>query len=268
MISGPTSGKCLTYCSTSGLARSLAAWAEPRALWHGQVARLTAVFSTGLAGIRRPRRGKAERLLNMMKTILLQGSWRGLLAFAAIAVLVNAPARAENLDQGKSGAKLFADTCVTCHRSARGLAKGRFSVTLYPFLQQHYASNGNSAWALTSYLESLDDAPRSRSRAASAKPGSSPAAATSAPQSSLRPPAPVPQRGHLRDAQNQGTGSSGAASSTIPQAPIGHRQPRADQVPSEKSQTNPNDIQTNPNDILVEENAILDRKMKSICRGC
>jgi hypothetical protein len=29
-------------------------------------------------------------------------------------------------------------------------------------------------------------------------------------------------------AQNQGAGSSGAASSTIPEAPIGHRQPRAD----------------------------------------
>ena len=28
--------------------------------------------------------------------------------------------------------------------------RGRFSVTLYMFLQQHYASNGSSAWALTS----------------------------------------------------------------------------------------------------------------------
>jgi hypothetical protein len=62
-------------------------------------------------------------------------------------------------------------------------------------------------------------------------------------------------------AQNQGAGSSGAASSTIPQAPIGHRQPRPDQMPSEKNQTNPNDL-------LAKENAILDRKMKSICRGC
>jgi hypothetical protein len=79
----------------------------------------------------------------------------------------------------------------------------------------------------------------------------------------------MPSLAHAAIAQNQGAGSSGAASSTIPQAPIGHRQPRADQVPSEKSQTNPNDIsQTNPNDLLVEENAILDRKMKSICRGC
>jgi hypothetical protein len=63
-------------------------------------------------------------------------------------------------------------------------------------------------------------------------------------------------------AQNQGAGSSGgAARSTIPQAPIGHRQPRADQVPSEKNQINPNDA-------LDKENAILDRKIKSICRGC
>jgi len=62
-------------------------------------------------------------------------------------------------------------------------------------------------------------------------------------------------------AQNQGPSSSGAAGSTIPEAPIGHRQPRADQVPSEKNLTNPNDA-------LAKENAILDKKMKSICRGC
>jgi hypothetical protein len=61
-------------------------------------------------------------------------------------------------------------------------------------------------------------------------------------------------------AQNQGAGSSGAAGSTIQQAPIGHRQPRADQVPSEKK--------TNLNDALDKENANLDRKIKGICRGC
>jgi hypothetical protein len=62
-------------------------------------------------------------------------------------------------------------------------------------------------------------------------------------------------------AQTKGAGSSGAANSTIPEAPIGHRQPRADQVPSEKTLKNPNDP-------LDKENAILDRKIKSICRGC
>jgi hypothetical protein len=68
--------------------------------------------------------------------------------------------------------------------------------------------------------------------------------------------------GGTATAQNQGAGSTGAPSSTIPQAPIGHRQPRADQVPSEKNLTNPN------NDALDKENAILDRKIKGICRGC
>jgi hypothetical protein len=60
-----------------------------------------------------------------------------------------------------------------------------------------------------------------------------------------------------------GTGTPGAAnkSPAIPEAPIGHRQPRADQVPSEKNLSNPNDP-------LNKENAALDRKIKSICRGC
>jgi hypothetical protein len=59
------------------------------------------------------------------------------------------------------------------------------------------------------------------------------------------------------------TGSSGAANqpTTIREAPVGHRQPRADQVPSEKNLSDPN----NP---ANKEDAILDRKIKSICRGC
>jgi hypothetical protein len=48
--------------------------------------------------------------------------------------------------------------------------------------------------------------------------------------------------------------------STI-QAPIGHRQPRAGDVPSEKNLSDPN----NP---VNKEDAALDKKIKSICRGC
>ncbi|MGB9117128.1 hypothetical protein [Bradyrhizobium sp.] len=44
-------------------------------------------------------------------------------------------------------------------------------------------------------------------------------------------------------------------------APVGHRQPRVDQVPSEKDLGNPNDAAN-------REDAVLDRKIKSICRGC
>ena len=102
---------------------------------------------------------------------------RSLFALGLISVLIGGPAHAQNLDQGKSPAKLFADGCATCHRSARGLAKGRFSLTLFLFLQKHYASNSSSAWALTSYLESVDITQRGRPRAAAAKP---PPAAVSA----------------------------------------------------------------------------------------
>jgi hypothetical protein len=44
-------------------------------------------------------------------------------------------------------------------------------------------------------------------------------------------------------------------------APVGHRQPRADQVPDEKNLGDPNDP-------INRENAALDRVVKSICRGC
>src|SRR5882724_9926649 len=90
---------------------------------------------------------------------------RYLLALGAIVVLTGGAAQAQNIDQGKSATRLFADSCATCHHNPRGLAKGRFRLTLYMFLQQHYAANSNSAWALTSYLESVDTPPpRGRSR--------------------------------------------------------------------------------------------------------
>jgi len=102
-----------------------------------------------------------------------------------------APARTQNLDEGKSGARLFADTCVTCHHRARGLTKGRFRLQLYLFLQQHYASNSSVAWELASYLESVDETPRGRPpRIAARKPPPGPGLAGG----SLRPPAPIPQR--------------------------------------------------------------------------
>jgi hypothetical protein len=44
-------------------------------------------------------------------------------------------------------------------------------------------------------------------------------------------------------------------------APIGHRQPRVGDVPSEKDLNDPNDA-------LSKENRLLDKKINSICRGC
>jgi mono/diheme cytochrome c family protein len=101
--------------------------------------------------------------------------------------------RAEDLDQGKSAQRLFADSCAACHKSAKGLTK-RGYLTLYFFLKDHYASNSTSAWALTSYLESVDDTPRGHQHK-SAERASPPAPqAKGASGGPPRPPASVPQR--------------------------------------------------------------------------
>lgn len=59
----------------------------------------------------------------------------------------------------------------------------------------------------------------------------------------------------------KGSTSGGASSGSTPQAPVGHRQPRVSDVPSEKNVSDPNDP-------LSKENQALDKKIKSICRGC
>jgi hypothetical protein len=120
----------------------------------------------------------------------LQELGRALAALGIIAMLTGTAANAQNLDQGKSAAGLFADGCATCHRSPRGLAKGRFKLTLYLFLKDHYASSADSASALASYLVSVDSSQRAQPRAAA----KSSHPATSTARSSLRPPAPVPGR--------------------------------------------------------------------------
>lgn len=63
--------------------------------------------------------------------------------------------------------------------------------------------------------------------------------------------------------RNRATAPATNSSQQLPpaSAPVGHRQPRADQVPSEK---NPMD----PNDPVNQENAALDRMINGICRGC
>jgi hypothetical protein len=66
--------------------------------------------------------------------------------------------------------------------------------------------------------------------------------------------------GPVAMAQTSSKSGSGTSQTTggPPQAPVGHRQPRAGDVPSEKNGTNK----------LDAEDAALDRKIKSICRGC
>ncbi len=62
-------------------------------------------------------------------------------------------------------------------------------------------------------------------------------------------------------AQQQGGSSSVQKNSTIPEAPIGHRQPRRGDLPNEKNISDPNSTAN-------KEDAALDKKIKSICRGC
>jgi hypothetical protein len=55
------------------------------------------------------------------------------------------------------------------------------------------------------------------------------------------------------------TGNSSAKRAEPLPAPVGHRQPRADQVPPENSSAA---------EAEKRQDAELDRKIKSICRGC
>jgi hypothetical protein len=76
----------------------------------------------------------------------------------------------------------------------------------------------------------------------------------------------VTATGETAMAQNSGSSSymknsPGSSDRPTIQAPVGHRQPRAGDVPSEKNLSDPN----NP---VNREDAALDRKIKSICRGC
>ena len=67
--------------------------------------------------------------------------------------------------------------------------------------------------------------------------------------------------GSAATAQTGGGTSTVAKNPPAREAPVGHRQPRADQVPSEKNLSDPNSA-------MNKEDAALDRKIKSICRGC
>ena len=80
--------------------------------------------------------------------------------------------------------------------------------------------------------------------------------------------APLPQHiAAVAIARTAGSRNPAAPSSTnsgqqlLPDARVGHRQPRADQVPSEKNLMDPNDP-------VNQENAALDRMINGICRGC
>ena len=72
--------------------------------------------------------------------------------------------------------------------------------------------------------------------------------------------------GAIAQSGSKGTSVGSTIDGTVPEAPVGHRQPRASDVPNETSDV-PNE-KNSTIDLLAKENAMLEKKIKSICRGC
>lgn len=62
-------------------------------------------------------------------------------------------------------------------------------------------------------------------------------------------------------AQQQGGSSTVQKDKPSMEAPIGHRQPRRGEIGNEKNLSNPDSA-------MNKEDAALDKRIKSICRGC
>ena len=73
-------------------------------------------------------------------------------------------------------------------------------------------------------------------------------------------PAALAQSG-TKDGSSDSTAAKSSRYNNENEAPIGHRQPRASDIPAENTKAG-NPAQIDPAD------AALDRKIKSICRGC
>ncbi len=129
-------------------------------------------------------------------------------AIAAAAMSVGPTLGQTNIDQGKPASELFANYCAVCHKSTRGLANGRNSLTLSLFLREHYAASSQQAAALAAYVMSAGgNAPPSKpeQRAKSEEPkgqeakgqegrGPDSKAHETKPRSASVPPKPEPEK--------------------------------------------------------------------------
>jgi hypothetical protein len=113
----------------------------------------------------------------------------GAVSAVALAAISAGPTRGQtNIDQGKPASELFANYCAVCHKSTRGLANGRSSLTLSLFLREHYAASGQQAAALAAYVISAG--------------GNAPAAK---PEQRARPEEPKGQESKGQEAKGQET---------------------------------------------------------------
>jgi mono/diheme cytochrome c family protein len=89
-------------------------------------------------------------------------SGRGVrLGFSSLALalaLASAAGAQGNLDQGKTGAQLFASGCASCHKSAQSVSNTKWFFGLESFLRQHYTSSSESAAMLAAYLKGQEKA--------------------------------------------------------------------------------------------------------------
>jgi hypothetical protein len=77
-----------------------------------------------------------------------------LLSFAALVFATPAWSQG-NLDAGKSPARIFSDTCASCHRNVRDVKR-----TNAGFLRNHYTTGPVEANAMANYLAGVANEPR------------------------------------------------------------------------------------------------------------
>ncbi len=97
---------------------------------------------------------------------------------------------------GKSAAEIYASDCATCHKTPRGLADGKNSLTLAEFPGEHYTASGNQASALAAYVlaaggaEPAPKQSRTPSTPGRKSPGRTDARSTDAKSTDAKSPTP------------------------------------------------------------------------------
>ena len=76
----------------------------------------------------------------MSRTVILRCSM--LLLIGSLALCIASQARAQtNLENGKTGAQLYADDCAICHKSPQSVPKATGIFGLESFLREHYTAS-------------------------------------------------------------------------------------------------------------------------------
>jgi len=93
-----------------------------------------------------------------------------------------------SIDQGKSPGEIFANVCASCHKGARGLAKGRGSSELASFLGEHYTASRDQAAAMAAYVMGAGGGEPTQARTAPkpAPPGTKPPAKPEEPAATVK----------------------------------------------------------------------------------